>query len=522
MRRIGILAILAAIAAVASHFGGLALPTLRWFFSLGPGPGSETGVAWWDAHGGEVIGLVLCGLMAGAGLLMVILGPAFHANPLTRQKLRRFRSIGRGWVSFRLLMVLVVLAMLDQALVGKRALVVHHEGEWHFPAFQQRRFIEADFGGDGEAEVDFRALAGRFSEEGVGDWLLMPPIPWDPTFDTDYEQFQAIEERDGLMYAAGDGEPYSGLAYRFYVEHPDKRYRKLVFRRGLLHGPCESYTVAGEIALFEDWSKGELVSSRPTGVIPQEELESVEAGPLTRVLYPPVAPSWSRRHLLGTDSKGWDIAAQLFGGLQVVFKASVLYLAVTYAVGLTLGCLMGYFGGAFDIVVQRFVEIIANIPFLYVVMIIADRIGRENISLVTILMVMCLFSWIGMTYYMRTATYKEKARDYVAAARVLGASPARVIFRHIVPNALSTVVTLVPFSMAAITTSLTALDFLGFGLPESYPSWGRVLSDGVAHMDSPWIVGSVFGMMVFLLLLVTFVGEAVREAYDPKKFTTYK
>jgi microcin C transport system permease protein len=279
---------------------------------------------------------------------------------------------------------------------------------------------------------------------------------------------------------------------------------------------------SGEIAAVEEWKDGEMVSGKTVAGADSAELEKVEATPLTQLLYPPVAPSFEHRHFFGTDSKGWDIVAQLFGGLQIIFKASLIYLAVTYALGLTIGCLMGYFGGAFDITVQRFVEILANVPFLYVVMIIADRIGRENITLINILLVMCLLRWIGITYYMRTATYREKERDYVAAARVLGAGPGRVIFRHILPNALSTVVTLIPFSMSTITTSLTALDFLGFGLPEKYPSWGRVLSDGVANMGSPWIVASVFAMMVMVLLVVTFIGEAVREAYDPKQFTTYK
>src|SRR5690606_39379595 len=136
--------------------------------------------------------------------------------------------------------------------------------------------------------------------------------------------------------------------------------------------------------------------------------------------------------------------------------------------------------------------------------------------------VFCAFSWIGVSIYLRSATYREKARDYVAAARVQGASTARVIFRHILPNAISTIVTLLPFSVAALATSLTALDFLGFGLPDRYPSWGRLLDDGTSNLSSPWIVSSVFGIMVGVLLLITFVGEAIREAFDPKKFTTYQ
>ena len=183
---------------------------------------------------------------------------------------------------------------------------------------------------------------------------------------------------------------------------------------------------------------------------------------------------------------------------------------------------MGYFGGKFDLITQRLIEILANIPFLFVVMIINSRLEPEQRTIGVIVGVMCIFSWIGMTYYMLTATYKEKARDYVQASKLLGASTLRMITQHILPNVISTIVTLVPFSFAAVITSLTALDFIGFGLPENYPSWGRTLSDGVANLEAPWIVYSVFVGMVVLLLLVTFIGEAVREAFDPKKFTFYK
>ena len=124
---------------------------------------------------------------------------------------------------------------------------------------------------------------------------------------------------------------------------------------------------------------------------------------------------------------------------------------------------------------------------------------------------------------MRSATFREKARDYVAAARVMGAGPGRIIFKHILPNTLSVLVTLIPFSITSISSSLTSLDFIGFGLPERYASWGRLLADGVENLRSaPWIVVSVFAVLVSVLLLVTFVGEALREAFDPKKFTTYR
>jgi microcin C transport system permease protein len=136
---------------------------------------------------------------------------------------------------------------------------------------------------------------------------------------------------------------------------------------------------------------------------------------------------------------------------------------------------------------------------------------------------MVLFSWTGLTYYMRTETYKEKARDYTAAALVLGASTGRVIFRHILPNTIATMMTFVPFTVVGAITAITALDFLGWGLPPPTPSIGELLKQGTANLTTaPWIVTSAFAALVFILALVTFIGEAVREAFDPRKFTFYR
>jgi microcin C transport system permease protein len=168
---------------------------------------------------------------------------------------------------------------------------------------------------------------------------------------------------------------------------------------------------------------------------------------------------------------------------------------------------------------QRLIEIWSVLPFLFIVMIISSLISPTLVVLVGIL---GLFGWMGTTSYVRTATYKEKARDYVAAARLLGASTPRIIFHHVLPNVIAIFVTLAPFEVAGVITSLAALDFLGFGLPPDEPSWGRLLHEGVDNFAYPWMVSSAFFAMAFVLVLVTFVGEAVREAFDPKKFTTYE
>ena len=205
---------------------------------------------------------------------------------------------------------------------------------------------------------------------------------------------------------------------------------------------------------------------------------------------------------------------------------AIAFTALTYLLGISIGCAMGYYGGVFDLLFQRLIEIWSNIPFLYMVIIVFSVIpGTFSIPVrVGILLgIMVLFSWTFMTYYMRTETYREKARDYASAARVLGASSTRVMFRHILPNTISTVVTFIPFTVISAITAITALDFLGWGLPPPTPSIGELLKQGTANLTTaPWIVSAAFVALVFILTVVTFIGEAVREAFDPRKFTIYQ
>ncbi len=235
---------------------------------------------------------------------------------------------------------------------------------------------------------------------------------------------------------------------------------------------------------------------------------------------PYTPPSVATEHYLGTDTTGRDVLARLVYGFRLAMGFALLLLVSNYVIGVAVGCAMGFWGGAFDLIFQRIIEIWNNVPFLYVIMIVASIVVP---SFWTLMGVMVLFGWTGMTWYMRTSTYKEKAREYVSAARALGASNSRIIFGHILPNTISVIVTFVPFSVAGGITALTALDYLGFGLPPPTPSWGELLAQGTSHVhEAPWIVASVVSAMVLVLLMVTYVGEAIREAFDPKQFSYYE
>ncbi|WP_319404628.1 ABC transporter permease subunit [uncultured Desulfosarcina sp.] len=236
-------------------------------------------------------------------------------------------------------------------------------------------------------------------------------------------------------------------------------------------------------------------------------------------ILPPEPPTFQRRHYLGTDTSGRDVLARLVYGFRIAILFSLGLLVTTYAVGISIGCAMGYFGGWFDILLQRIIEIWSTVPFLYVVIIISSIVVPNFWWLIAI---MVIFGWMGVTWTIRTVTYKEKARDYVLAAKALGASDLRIIFRHILPNTVSIIVTYIPFSISGGIVALTSLDYLGFGLPPPTPSWGELLQQAWANFSAWWLGFSVIAAMVVTLVAVTFVGEAVREAFDPKMHTVYE
>ncbi|MCP4134852.1 MAG: ABC transporter permease subunit [bacterium] len=353
---------------------------------------------------------------------------AKRLNPLTVEKLRRFRSIKRGYYSLLIFLFMILFSLGAELFINNRALVVKYNGKHYFPTYGAI-IPGKELGLDYEYETNYRMLAEKFKKErkeGKSDnYVLLPVVPYN-AFETD-----SIEGK-----------------------------------------------------------------------------------------FPPFPPSIKREHYLGTDKTGRDIVARLVYGFRIAVFFSLILMVFNYTIGVSLGLLMGYRGGWFDLFVQRLIEIWNNIPYLYAIIILASIIDP---SFFTLLVIMVFFGWMTMTWYMRTATYKEKEREYVMAAKALGASNSRILFKHILPNTVSIIVTFIPFSIAAGITALTALDFLGFGLRPPTPSWGKLLSEASElRTDAAWIGISIISMLVVVLTMVTFIGEAIREAFDPKMHTTYE
>lgn len=358
--------------------------------------------------------------------------PATTAAPpesLFAKRARKFRKLKRGYYSFLVVTVAYAISFFLPLIANNVALVVHYNGRYYFPF---GTFYSATvFGQNAIGEPDYRRLKDEFAAAGRGNWVLMPPIPFNPN----------------------------------------------------------------------------------------EALLDLEGAPP----HPPI-----RGHIFGTDDRGRDVLVRLAYGFNISMTFSILVMVAGMILGIAAGAALGYFGGRLDILGQRAIEIWSSLPFLYTIMIISSVVvpvyvpGRHPLmqpSLWLLVVILSAFDWMGMTYYIRGEFYREKAKDYVGAAIATGVSEPGIMFRHILPNALTPVVSFAPFTIVANISALVALDFLGFGLPAPTPSWGELIGQGMENLTKWWLVFYPLGILFLTLLLVVFIGEAVRDAFDPKEFS---
>jgi len=346
-----------------------------------------------------------------------------------RKRLRKFRTIKRGYYSFLMLLCAYGVSFLLPVLINNEALLVRYEGKLYFPLIHY--YPASAFGQERIGEPDYRDVAQQFRQENKGNWAILPPYPYSPT--------------ESLLDLPGT---------------------------------------------------------------------------------PPNAPS--RQHIFGTDDRGRDIFARLAYGFNVSLSFALLVLVISLAIGVSVGALLGYFAGKLDILGQRLIEIWSSLPFLYTIIIVSSIVvpiylpGRNLVlqpSFWLLILILTAFDWMGITYYVRGEFYHEKTKDYVAAAISMGASDSSIIFKHILPNSLTPVVSFAPFMIVANISALVALDFLGFGLPAPTPSWGELIEQGVDNLTKWWLVFFPLAAMFVTLLLIVFIGEAVREAFDPKEYS---
>jgi microcin C transport system permease protein len=223
-------------------------------------------------------------------------------------------------------------------------------------------------------------------------------------------------------------------------------------------------------------------------------------------------PSW--RHLLGTDDQARDVMARLIYGFRISVLFGLALTLLSSVIGVVAGAVQGYFGGLVDLSIQRFMEIWSSMPTLYLLIILASFIQP---GFWVLLGIMLLFSWMALVGLVRAEFLRGRNFDYVRAARALGMLDARIMFRHILPNAMTAALTYLPFILAGSVTTLTSLDFLGFGLPVGSPSLGELLLQGKNNLNAPWLAFTGFVVIALMLSLLVFIGEAVRDAFNPRK-----
>ena len=477
---------------------------------------------WWVTHRAIPWAVVRIGRLAGFRMQM---------TPLTLRRVRRFKQIRRGYFCFVILTTAFVLSMFLELYVNHRPLYISYEApvvdgeqakvQRQFPAvvswlqlWLPRAAVERlglsadarqqDFGLRGDGAVPYHDYARwvRDPEELEQDALRIEA--WiekdEDRFHTMMEEFARQQDAE---YDRSDPLPDDKIA-----EYEEKRAEAAFLRR--LKDDFEAGRARIVMPLWPYSHQQQLLH------LPGQPPHKPFVRDVGQADDPTANPATIP--ILGTDYEGNEILAQLLYGFRISFTFAISVAFIGYFIGVSIGAMMGYFGGWFDIIVQRIIEVWGSIPFLFVIIIIAS-IMQPSFWVLAVLLVV-LQAWISITFFMRGEFYREKARDYVQAAAAMGVGDAKIIGRHILPNALVPVVTYMPFAIVAYINTLVALDYLGFGLPPESPSWGRLLRQGAENIiNHPHLVGFAVVVMAATLFCVVLIGEAVREAFDPRKYS---
>ncbi len=264
-------------------------------------------------------------------------------------------------------------------------------------------------------------------------------------------------------------------------------------------------------ANYKDPAVQEMIEENGWMVWPPIRFDYRTADPL---LGQPAPSPPDSRHWLGTDDQGRDVVARLIYGFRVSVLFGLILTAVSSLIGILAGAVQGYFGGWTDLLFQRVLEVWSGLPQLFILIILSSVIAP---SFWTLLVILLLFSWTALVGVVRAEFLRARNLDYVRAAKALGMGDGRIMIRHVLPNAMVATLTFAPFILSGAIVSLTALDFLGLGLPPGSPSLGDLLRQGKENLQAPWLGIAGFVVMAVMLSLLVFVGEAVRDAFDPRK-----
>ena len=488
--------------------------------------------------------------------------PKIHWHPVTRQRWARFRGMRRGWWAFWILLGAYALSLGAEWIANDRPLWIRFEGRHYFPVV---RFYPDDaFTGSGRmTRPNYKALAASeaFAPGGRNRmvWPLIPngPLEIMKPSDIDLPEGLTIVAVPEARVASADVDAegrvvrVTGDAACFGLEAggslsagwilPVGIREGLAVRFGNRPGGAADAKVRGPDGR-EAWislSPYAPRAERPARVrlTFREELEAGAARtakvdpdhPVYPAGFPvPGMPGWTftevqeqvrfpfrpvKGHPLGIDSSGRDVAARMLYALRTSLTFGMVLVLATMALGTAAGALQGYYGGKVDLLGQRLIEVWESLPFIYVLILLGSVYGQGFLLL---LGVYAVFNWIGISYYMRAEFLRLRKLPFVEAARGIGLPAHKIIFRHMLPNALVPLVTFFPFSLVGAIGVMAALDYLGFGLPPPTPSWGELLSQAQEFSRAWWLVLYPSLALFVTMLAGVFVGEGLRAAFDPR------
>lgn len=377
-------------------------------------------------------------------------------SPINRRRWENFKSNRRGYWSLWIFGVLFFISLFAEFIANDRPIIMSYKGEILMPVFVD--YPEEKFGGF-LAVTDYRdpVILREIEDNG---WAIWPPIAF--SYDTINKDYPTRARADGSCVEVKDGvEVPSGIGF-----------------------PAPP-----------QWaSSTKLCDADP------EQLARFHA--------------LGNMNWLGLDDQGRDVMARIIYGFRVSVIFGLLLTILSSIVGVAAGAVQGYFGGRVDLVFQRFLEIWSSIPELYVLLIISSVLIP---GFWTLLIVLLAFQWTSLVGIVRAEFLRGRNFEYIRAARALGLSDTTIMWKHLLPNAMVATLTFLPFKLSGSVALLTALDFLGLGLPPGSPSLGELLLQGKKYLDAPWLGLSGFVLIAVLLSLLIFIGEAVRDALDPKK-----
>lgn len=379
------------------------------------------------------------------------------SESILQKRINRFKSIKRGYYSLIILISLYVLSICAPIIFNSKAIMVKYNDDYYFPLlnsiFNNKNIEAKDLG---QFEIKGKKKYGQ------------------PHYRLLKKQYQKENKGNWVIMPLYPYDPYEEV-----ISEKDEQFTDM--NGNGMWDPSEDFIDENGNGIADKYKYTNFPNSQ---------------------------------HLLGTDNQGRDVLSRLIYGFNISITFAIVCCFLSYIIGIIIGGTLGYFGGKVDLFGLRIIEIYGSIPFLFMLMILATFI-KPNVYILASMYVF-LTGWIGITWYVRGEFLREKSKDYVSAAVSMGQSHWNVMFRHILPNSLTPVITFAPFAIIGYISALVSLDYLGFGLQPPTPSWGELMAQGRTNLQYWHLIVSPLFSIGATLFLITFIGEAIREAFDPK------